>query len=394
MQIAEAMKFLDTGLTCARSKYGKDSRQECYLLAKVAWIKWSSGNHHAARTCAHDVQRIARLVGDLINEARALWIEAMSCRALGFYSDSILLCSRARDLLRICGLFGESPDHSILITEAEVYVLKSEYSKAQLIYKQILENVSAKRYPYIRGVVQLDSAMVGVMEGENQDDICQRLDTAKNTLHILGHRATTQYYNIRGDLHLREGNMLPAREVFQRCCKSSLGKNITAVTYCLWRLGDVSRWSDTDLDWSFCWTVVLLGVGHQKKDKLSIHQALRFLGDFFIAQDDEGTAVNLFMVALDGFTQMDVHRGKGECLLRLGDISNRKGDFAKAAEFWTSARPMFELSSQLGAVGQIDERLDNHTESRFEALGELSKNLPQLNAPIQSPVSHLKPVTV
>jgi hypothetical protein len=51
------------------------------------------------------------------------------------------------------------------------------------------------------------------------------------------------------------------------------------------------------------------------KEKLGILKALQFLGDVFLAQGEEYTALNLFTVALEGFTAMDVHRSRAECML-------------------------------------------------------------------------------
>jgi hypothetical protein len=108
------------------------------------------------------------------------------------------------------------------------------------------------------------------------------------------------------------------------------------------------------------------------KEKLGIHKALQFLGDAFFAQDDEHTAINLFTVALEGFTYMDVHHSRAECMLRLGDISKGQGDLLKAVELWTTARPLFEQSSQAKQVDNIDQRLADVGE---DVLKQHRKNL-------------------
>ncbi|KAJ7115227.1 hypothetical protein C8R44DRAFT_794269, partial [Mycena epipterygia] len=54
---------------------------------------------------------------------------------------------------------------------------------------------------------------------------------------------------------------------------------------------------------------------------------------------------------------MDVHRGRGDCMLRLGDIAKNRGDLVKAAELWKEARPLFEKSSQAKDMAKIDTRL-------------------------------------
>jgi hypothetical protein len=77
----------------------------------------------------------------------------------------------------------------------------------------------------------------------------------------------------------------------------------------------------------------------------------------FLTHKDENTAISLFTVALVGFTYMDVHRSRAECMIRLGDISSRHGDLLKAVELWESARPLFERSSQAKEAQCVDERL-------------------------------------
>jgi hypothetical protein len=93
------------------------------------------------------------------------------------------------------------------------------------------------------------------------------------------------------------------------------------------------------------------------KMNLQVYKALQFFGDIFLDQNDKDTAINLFTLALEGFTYMDVHRGRAECMLRLGDISHGYEDPLKAMEFWEAARPLFEHSSQAQQVANIDDRL-------------------------------------
>jgi hypothetical protein len=69
------------------------------------------------------------------------------------------------------------------------------------------------------------------------------------------------------------------------------------------------------------WTTVFLVHSLRQKEKVGIHKALQFLGDVFLALGNEHTAIILFTIALDGFTQIDVHRSRAECMLQLGDIS-------------------------------------------------------------------------
>ncbi|KAJ7669157.1 hypothetical protein B0H17DRAFT_1086819 [Mycena rosella] len=74
---------------------------------------------------------------------------------------------------------------------------------------------------------------------------------------------------------------------------------------------------------------------------------------------------------------MDVHHSRANCILRLGDLAQQRGQFMKAVELWENARPLFERSSQMSDVAQIDARFEQHHQS---ALADLL----ELNAPSES----------
>jgi hypothetical protein len=129
------------------------------------------------------------------------------------------------------------------------------------------------------------------------------------------------------------------------------------------------------------WATVYLAHSLKFKEKLGINKALQFLGDIFLAQGDEDMAVSLFIVALEGFTYMDVHCSRAECMLRLGDISKRCGDLLKAGEFWEMARSLFERSSQGNQVEQVDKRLVSIGEDVLEQQRKNLDFLADLNVP-------------
>jgi hypothetical protein len=87
---------------------------------------------------------------------------------------------------------------------------------------------------------------------------------------------------------------------------------------------------------------------------------------------DELTAESLFTVALEAFTYMDVHRSRGDCILRLGDIAWQRADKAGAAVLWREAHPLFERSQQTKDVGQIDERLAACEQNQLAQLAHLN----------------------
>jgi tetratricopeptide (TPR) repeat protein len=327
---------------------------------------------------ANEAQRLAIISADLYREARALDIEATCCYTLGNYMKAMILCLRARDLLVLCGMSHGSLDHNIMSTQAEIHRLKSEYVEARRIHTMILEG-STIQNPCSYGFALLNVAEIDVLIGAPKNDVQRNCDRASKMLDTVGEvRGVTMCDVILADLHLREGDSLAAKKALEKCLKVTLEAS-DIQTCCLERLGDTSCWGYLHGMWS--WTTVFLVHSLKRKERLGIHRALRSLGDIFLAQDDEHTAISLFTVALEGFTEMDVHRSRAECMFRLGNISMGHGDPLKAVEFWNRARPLFERSSQAKQVQGIDERLAGISEDVLEQHRNNLACLAELNAP-------------
>ncbi|KAJ7031305.1 hypothetical protein C8F04DRAFT_1236003 [Mycena alexandri] len=174
---------------------------------------------------------------------------------------------------------------------------------------------------------------------------------------------------ILANLNLREGNKASAKTQFQNCLKSAWATDAEVVSHCLERLADISRWS-IELRQA-TWPVLYLCHAHMSKEKLAFCKALLFIGDLF-TDVDEVTAENLFVVALEGFTFMDVHCSRAQCMLRLGDLAQKRGEITKAAELWTSARPLFERSLQAKDVAVINMRLEAVAHGHKRSLAQLA----------------------
>jgi hypothetical protein len=135
---------------------------------------------------------------------------------------------------------------------------------------------------------------------------------------------------------------------------------------CFESLADSTLWSVADLDRTFTWAVIYLGHARKSQEALALHKALRFLGDIFLSAGDNDTVQTLFSIALEGFTEMDVHQGRAECMLRLGDIMKQHRGFVEATELWREARKLFERSLQTMNIDQIDARLATVDNSMLE----------------------------
>jgi hypothetical protein len=116
---------------------------------------------------------------------------------------------------------------------------------------------------------------------------------------------------------------------------------------------------------------------------LMLYKALRFLGDVFLSAQDEETAENLFTVALVGFTYLDVHRARAQCMLRLGDLAKQHGDILKARDLWATAQPLFERSLQAEDLEQINARLTIGQREQLDSLDRLGNIVSPITVPTQ-----------
>ncbi|KAJ7923746.1 hypothetical protein B0H13DRAFT_1864552 [Mycena leptocephala] len=345
-------------------------------LRNLAWVQWHLGDYFAAQIHAIKAQRLAIISADLYSQTEALHIEAICCYTLGNYTKAMSLCIRARDLIGLCGMSGGFLDHSIMNAQAEIHRHKSEYVEARGIHIRILE--ASIQDPHNYGFALLNVAEIDVLIGAPKNDVQRNCDTARKILDTVGDTEGVAICDvILADVHMSKGNSLAAKGILERCLKVTLVHS-EIQTCCLERLGDASCWGGSEQMSS--WTTVFLVHALKRKEKLGTYKALQFLGDVFFSQNDEYTATNLFTVALEGFTQMDVHRSRAECMLRFGEISMGHGDPLKAVEFWERARPLFERSSHAKQVQYIDERVANISKDVLEQHRNNLAHLAEFNA--------------
>ncbi|KAJ7838134.1 hypothetical protein B0H13DRAFT_2367682 [Mycena leptocephala] len=267
-----------------------------------------------------------------------------------------------------------------MAAQGEIHKLKSEYVAARSIHSMILQETSVAQDFYAYGAALLNIAEIDVSIGAPKEDVQGVYEKAReifSTRNLV--TEVVMCDAILADLSLREANFLTAKTLFESCLKSSFTRP-DIMSYCYEQLGDASRWSANVSNW----TTVFLVHSVRQKERLGTYKALQFLGDAFLAQNDEHTAINLFTVALEGFTYMDVHRSRAECMLQLGDISKGEGDLLKAVELWETARPLFERSSQAKNIENIDQRLGGVSEDVLEQHRKNLAHLAELTAPSET----------
>ncbi|KAJ7302602.1 hypothetical protein DFH08DRAFT_826484 [Mycena albidolilacea] len=345
-----SLQFFDKALQL--SKLCGDKNEECNSLIWIAMLEWSTGDFRSAKVHVSEAQRLSKLSGNLFQEAQACGILASCTRSVGNWQKSMTTLYRARELLSLCGMSRSGVDHEITIEQAEIHLAKFEYAEARRLYSQMVETTSPDHNAHACASALLNIAEIDIMIGQPAQDVDNNLSKAKVLFSSMNMQKGIIFCDMLwADVECRVGKTAKILETLH----SAWGKEHQIMSFCLERLSNVNAWQSAGSQSR--WPVVYLGYAHKSKDKLALHKALLYLGDVFISHDDEETAQNLWIVALEGFTSMDVHCSRAQCMLHLGDLAEKRGEISAAIEFWKSARPLFERSLQAKDVAQIDLRL-------------------------------------
>ncbi|KAJ7793154.1 hypothetical protein B0H14DRAFT_2927971, partial [Mycena olivaceomarginata] len=247
---------------------------------------------------------------------RAITLEARCRRDLGQYKECVVLLHRGRELLKLCGMSGGTLDRYLIGAEQGVHFQKSEYTAARSIVIEA-RDIFSNQDTHLYASSLLDIAEIDVIIGSHEH-VMQNLDKAQKSFSSADIQSLTSCETVVADLKLSQGDTMTAKTILEKALAWSWRKDAGCSFYCLERMADINRWRSTDFHWASTY-----------------------------ADGAETTAQNLFIVALEGFTCMDVHRSRADCMLRLGDIAKKQKDLAKAVKLWTNAH-----------VAQIDARLD------------------------------------
>ncbi|KAJ7620771.1 hypothetical protein DFH06DRAFT_64496, partial [Mycena polygramma] len=214
-----ALKFSQSALSVAILSY--NTKTHALALQQMASVNWQLGHYSAAQANAKECQRLARISANLFIEAGGLHIEAMFMRNLGDYTQSLSLCNQARDLIASCGMSHSVLDHIIMVAQAEVHRLKSEYIAAWNVHQQILQET---RDPWTHGFTLLNIAEIDVLTDAPKDAVQHHVNAAKEgfkRLHFVS--GSVMCDATLANLTLREGNMLAAKALYLDCLSWGLG---------------------------------------------------------------------------------------------------------------------------------------------------------------------------
>ncbi|KAJ7705666.1 hypothetical protein B0H14DRAFT_3172948 [Mycena olivaceomarginata] len=345
----QAMQYYQKALKL--SKICDNRNQQPNILINIAWINSRVGDYKTGRVYAAEAERVSKLSANLYPEARALWVGAFCSIGLG-------------------DLGKQWPNYTEVERSLVFVACLEEYAEARSIYHEIIETSSPDQNGFHYGLTLVNITHSDAMSG-NTKDASRKLKKAKDIFSTHGSHLQMIYCSmVEADIDLREERFSMARVKFEECLHSAAGKDNQIDSFCLERLADIGAWPASQRESK--WPMMYLAYAYKSSDKLALHKALLFLGDVFVTSKDEAIATSLYIVALDGFTHMDVHRSRAQCMIRLGDLAEAQGSISKAIDLWQTAQPLFQQSSQAKEVAQIDARLvmaQNASQQASLALG-------------------------
>ncbi|KAJ7254526.1 hypothetical protein C8J57DRAFT_1657812 [Mycena rebaudengoi] len=357
-----------------------------HALSNIIVILAETGKPLSALTHAKEAHRYAEHMGDIYLQARSLWLLGRCHIQLANYWHAQCLLQKTRHILGTLGQQQSALMLDILNQQAEIHLIKSEYLESRNIHVTIASSCQPPSYCAI--LANLNIASIDIATGVDSKLICQNLDKCQSRLKALygfpaRETSLTAAY-VAADLCLRDGCHSDARRMFQKCFAQSQDLPIELALYGPERFGDLSTGMN-GIQTTLQWAGIFLGLALKCKQKHQTMQAFRCLGQISSAEGDDETALSLYTVALEGFTFMDVHRWRADCMVRIGDILNGHGEVTKAADLWKAARLLFERSSQMKDITQIDAKLaevDCTILAKYEEeLSHLSKLYVPLSAP-------------
>ncbi|KAJ6586532.1 hypothetical protein DFH09DRAFT_1075453 [Mycena vulgaris] len=322
--IFKAIEFLKRGLSLAEAC--GDYTQQAQVLNNLSSLAYRIGDYSGAYIHAREAQQKAQLAADLYQEVIALQTKVRCHAIIGKNKEAIVLCQQGNQLLNLCGILDGPVAHRSIGLEAVAHQLRSEYPEARNLFHKLSQNTSAESDPWHHALSRLNIAEILVITGGAETDVDENLHKAKEIFSAMKfHNGLIHCEMVSADLKLTRGEMTDARVEFEQGLISSWGKDVENVDYCLERLASVSRWGMSDLGWSCKWPVVYLVHALKSKQRFELHKALQCLADLFQILGDDDTAHNLFTVALEGFTQLEFHKGRAACLLCLGGYGKEEG---------------------------------------------------------------------
>nr|GAT55763.1 predicted protein [Mycena chlorophos] len=353
-QLQEAHKSVQEAMELARR--AGNVAQQIRVCKRLLGFANLNGRRQDSLAALQEAEALTSQLGQLSISGRLMGLKASVYKSMGRLSLAISLGNEARRLYSACGAEQSSRMISVLDVLADIYHRKTEYAEARAIHIDLIRRTSRDRSPLFFATANANIALVDILAQAPEESILEHLAIAREVYAQHKFPWGLQLVDLRtADLHLRRGDRLAARELYQKLLDTpNLDKTMRG--WCLSKFASPELRLDETAS-PTRWSAIYLAHVRRFDDTLKITDALRCFGDIFLMENDVETATTLFQLALDGFTRMDVHREKAVCLSRLAAIWRDQGDLVKAREHWVQAKALYERSSQLEQVDVVDDLL-------------------------------------
>ncbi|KAJ7728898.1 hypothetical protein B0H16DRAFT_1587907 [Mycena metata] len=355
-QFQNAIEKATRGARLAQQSNNLAMQALCMTASSKAYR--SKGDLRAALAHGSEARRISQVSGNLTAEVWVSQQYASCCVMVGDYTAAGNLCAAITSILSALGLANTDVHayRNLLNVSAEISNRRTEYEAALALRLQIYQS----RRTFDDLPKTWDLLNIALIEIELGDLVSaeQRVQAARHAVSpTVWKQAGIDIFAevVEGNInfHKGPGYYSKAREGLRRVVTNA--DWIDLAMPAMETLGDLA-FKTSDMRTATRYSVLLLVSAYKADDLAAKHQALRRIGDIYLSRADTETALILFQIAVEGFRLMGVHRGIADCLIRMGDIWQERGDQAKAKATWTEARPLFEKSSQKADIIRCDQR--------------------------------------
>ncbi|KAJ7481809.1 hypothetical protein FB451DRAFT_1170954 [Mycena latifolia] len=327
--------------TCALSLARRlhDHSVFAQVLRQMSCVLHNVGNMRRARAVALEAQAHAQLAGDLDTEFLCILSSVSHFITAGNYGRAAELCIELVSLAKGLGVEMGPQGLNVFLMQNEIHFRKTEYEQARSVNRVIVDitshNDTRTRF---YAAASYNLFLIDIATGASVKH--ETLQTLRKLLPPGVHYAVFCDIAI-ADSFRRRGELTRAHELYNQSLTLARGQYAETTNECFQKLGDTA-YARSRMDPALEYYVLHLALSRKMEDFENTHQALRRIGDIFIFQGDKETARSLFTLCLDGFTLMDIHKARGECLFHLGDLLKNEGNVINAARCWEQALPLFE----------------------------------------------------
>ncbi|KAF7326674.1 AAA domain-containing protein [Mycena venus] len=328
-------------------------------LCMISTCRRLKGKFREALEYARRAQWVAGQIGRFDRETEAMEEEAMSWLALGNFSQAVDICRITRQLVIARGVEKTVHEITILDFEADIYLYKTAYPEARRAYECIVQYTSSvDKFALFHGNSRAAIAAIDVALGvfKSEDEVTAALEISRQIFTSRGYlRGLPICDKVMADFLIAQGRISEAVQMYQKCLHSLRGKSAESFSGCLQKLGDITLTHDARS--ATQWAITYLAYGRTTSNPSVVAWAFRLLGDIFREEADEKTSESLFQLALEEFTRMDIYQGRAQCLLRLGENAQKRGEHSRVKDYSSEARKMFfksGITAEAQRIGLIE----------------------------------------